>query len=1085
MMNRNKIKNLFWIGSIILMLLLVGVVLNSLIERNPILGEFTSKYTPVQTFSSFNKNIAPILDKHCSVCHGVDEIKYQNIKNSSQNFNLLRWQVGVSGSIETTQQSRLLYDDLLQNSTNIKKNNLVEYDTYPIESHLLRAGLAKKYSGSTHHEIFSSPQDKDFLALEQWIKNIHANKSKVKKQISESEIFFSEKVVPILIRKNCFGCHGPTAFNDLSLDPGIPMLKDRFTREIHQYNRKAMLAGNTRMVHLSGDIEQSKQLLKNIPVEQGGIVHLGGNNFFEKNDPDYEVLIQWLELEKEEVQEKIGVNLGQMNGIIYVQRSEATPQRFFEDDTFHPGADIFWSKGGEIINLTTSLHPDGPVDIRAPDVSYDAKKILFSMRKNKNEAFNIWELELENGTARQITFSENQEVHFKDPLYIPNPEDGNETDLESVCLTFVSNISGEYCQSSPNTILGEAEEGSAYRIIDRQRKEKIGTFNDHRITIVKGTNKGEVRKIVSYTPGNIKVNKPFSKPCNSSTHYEIEIKARMASKYDAYRMHYAEKGFEKKIFQETLSRMTYSVSQIRRPTLRSNGEIMFTALRTGRQEGREFFNAALFRTHVDGSNIHTHNGNRSGIPIFADNREMPNGLEVRIGRDANSYWGGMLILSDHQFGPSIENNNPTDNLDHPYLNGIPENSKVRFVPGWISLDSLVGYGGISHGGSYRDPYPLPDGSLLVSYAKGSIDLHDPNANPDFDIIRLIPNPAFQSTDGFKFGNAKREVIVSGAGSQLWPRPVATRLKEPVLKKLKTDPNLYGEPLMRNGFIQYADSTAASLQVSDLVLLEAFFKQITPVGEKQMASSEVKFARIIGAQPQYKGDSGAPKRFIIAEVPIAEDGSFYVQIPSKISFDIQSLNSYKMAISSPNRWLYTLPGEKHSLSTPRKLFAQNCAGCHGGLTGFKEDVLRRPDAISGATKTLSIWNEKEQKSHFPYNYSDNTELLPQFISYEKNIESIVQKKCVSCHYNGNKTSNIDLSKGNGYNSLIRFVEYKEALAIKSDLIEKILGQEFLAPQKNKEQLTHPSENPLSEDEILTFIRWIDLGVLQFEGDNNNE
>jgi hypothetical protein len=1079
MNKKRNLKKLLLTSSIALLLLLVGASFNVMMERISMMGFFTSEYISKPTFPSFYKNVLPVLDKQCSVCHGVDEEKYRNIKNSSQSSGLLRWQVGASGSIETIEQGRLLYDDLLQNSTEQIIGSMVDYDTNPIESKLLRTGLAKRYSGSSHHEIFNSPQDKDFLVLEQWVKDIHTDKTRVKVGRSEGEIFFSENVIPVLIRKNCFGCHGPMAFNDLRLDPGIPMLEGRFTEEMYQHNRKVMLGEGIRMVNLSGDVEQSKQLLKNIPVDQGGIVHLGGNNFFQKNDPDYNTLLQWLELEKEEVQQKTGMGLGKMNGIIYVQRPVATPERFFEDDGFHPGSDIFWSKEGTAINLTSSLHPEAPADIRAPDVSYDAKKIVFSMRKNQKEAFNIWELELETGLARQITFSSNAETHFKDPLYIPNPEDKERANLECVSLSFISNLLGEYGQTSPNAILGEAEGGSLNSIVDDQRTEKTGTFNSHTITIVRGTNMGEVRKIISSAPGIIKVNKPFSKPCNSSTHYEIRTKARMAPKYDLYRLHLAEKGNEKKEFEENLNRMTYTVDQIRRPTMRSDGEIIFTALRTGRQEGREFYNGALFRTHIDGSNMHTHNGNRSGIPILSDDREMPNGLEVRIGRDANSYWGGMLILSDHQFGPTIENNSPLDNLDHPYQNGIPENSKVRFVPGWISMDSLVRYGGVSTGGAYRDPYPLPDGSLLVSYAKGPIDLHDPNADPNFDIIKLSPNPSFQSTDGFNFGNAKREVIISEAGSQLWPKPVAPRLKEPILKILKTDPDVFGKPEKRNGFTQYPESVAATLHVSDLVVLEAFFEQVTPVGKKNIASSEVKYARIIGAQPQYKGDSGAVKRFMIAEVPLEKDGSFYVRIPSKISFDIQSLNAQKMAIRSPNRWLYCQPGEKHSLSTPRNLFTQSCAGCHGGLSGSKEDVLRRPDAISGASRTLSSWNDDQQKGLLPFNYSATSEVSKQFITYEKDIEPIIDKKCISCHDKGSMSTRVDLSRGKGFGTLRKFVEHKEALAIKSDLMEILLGREFMATQINRDNVPHPTSNPLNENEILTFIRWIDLGAIQFE------
>ena len=550
-------------------------------------------------------------------------------------------------------------------------------------------------------------------------------------------------------------------------------------------------------------------------------------------------------------------------------------------------------------------------------------------------------------------------------------------------------------------------------------------------------------------------------------------------KYDLYRMNLAEHGEEKMVFQETLNRMTYSVDQIRRPTMRSNGEIIFTALRTGYQEGRVYYNGALFRTHVDGSNMHTHNGNRSAIPILSDDRELPNGHEIRIGRDANSYWGGMLILSDHQFGPTIENDNPMDNMDHPLQNEVIEHSRVRFVPGWVSMDPNVSYGGISPGGAYRDPYPLPDGSVLVSYAKGPIDLSDPNIDPDFDIVKLSPDPSFHSSDGFSFGNAKRSVVVTGKGSQLWPRPVAARLKEPVFKTLKNDKDLFGSPIFRNGFTQFADTVEASLQVSDLVLLDAFFEQVTPVGKKNLAASDVKFARIIGAKPLRKGDTGPVKRFLIAEVPIEEDGSFYVKIPAKTSFDIQSLNAQKMALRSPNRWLYCQPGEMHTLSTPRRLFTQNCAGCHGSLTGKKEDVIRRPDGITGASRTKSLWNHIEQKSILPSNYSLVINKASRMYSYINNIRPIIENKCISCHDAKNETTQIDLSKGNGFNTLLRYIENREALAIKSELIEILTGQEYLAPKKNADDVPHPADNPLSEEEILTFIRWIDLGALHSE------
>jgi len=216
---------------------------------------------------------------------------------------------------------------------------------------------------------------------------------------------------------------------------------------------------------------------------------------------------------------------------------------------------------------------------------------------------------------------------------------------------------------------------------------------------------------------------------------------------------------------------------------------------------------------------------------------------------------------------------------------------------------------------------------------------------------------------------------------------------------------------------------------------------------------VKFARVIGAQPQHKGDSGQLKRFIIAEVPIEEDGSFYVKVPSKTSFDIQALNQHRMAISSPNRWLYCQPGEKHSLSTPKHLFAQSCAGCHGSLTGIKEDVLRRPDGISGASRTLSYWNEEDQQFLLPKDNAITNESGIQFISYEKDIAPIVQRKCVSCHKDGE----LNLSLDKGYGSLIKYIEHREGRAVKSSLIEQLMGKEFPSVHNLGQDLPHPSEN----------------------------
>ena len=770
----------------------IAVVFVARIVSTP--GPARSSEPDASAAALFEHAVVPVLDHRCGNCHGLEQEAYERIAASSSDEFLLRWPVDPSGRIT----SHLVYSLLTANITTAR---------WPIDlaapaeaSPFIRAPLSAPLSNSphAHPEVFSSVADPDYRTLVEWIDRERSEHPATVATLDDPAArFFAAEVMPVLSRKTCLGanCHGPFAFNDLRFDPGIPVLPERYTPAIVEHNRQAMLGVVARLVHLTGDLEQSKQLLKNIPVREGGIVHKGGNDFFRRDGPDYRVLLAWLKLEAEQLADRSEAPLGEERGLIFVRRPRDTPERFFESDSFMPGAQLVWRHDGRDQLLSEGLANSGAIDIRAPDVSYDARRVAFALRRGADEPFNLWEIDLDTAVARQLTFSTDARLHFMEPLYVPDPDDEEGLDVSRACLVMTSNHQGEWARSSPEAILGEAEGGSRREIRDDQLTERAGTLTGRSLTIVRGTNTGATRRIVAHTPGRLAVDRPFRKPCDSSTHYAIEATPRMAPRYDGFRMRLAEAGRERETFAETLARMTFTVDQVRRPTLRSDGSPMFTFLRAGWQNDRPFFNGALFRLHVDGSDFHPHHGNRSGVPIHSDDRELPNGLEVRIGRDADSYWGGMLMLSDHQFGVTIEADNPLDDLDHPLATGAVQTSAHRFVPGWISLDPGAAFKGVSKAGAYRDPYPLPDGSILVSHAAGPVDLADPEAAPNFDILRLVPNPAFQSDDGFAVGNYRREVVVSGPTAELWPRPVVVRPKPPVHKKLKTDPTLLG-PLQR-------------------------------------------------------------------------------------------------------------------------------------------------------------------------------------------------------------------------------------------------------------------------------------------------
>lgn len=1048
----------------------------------------------------FDTQVVAVLDRHCSSCHGVPLDAYRTLESGADSRALLRWPVDGDGRISTDELRSEAYERCSTRGSGPTDLVPIDRESPALGSRLLIAPLSETYAGtsSIHPPNFASPEDPDFVTLRRWVEaEISADSTPSSGLTTAAERFFADEVTLILARKTCFGanCHGSLAFNDLKLHSGVPALEGRFTAAMHRQNRLAMLgqsAGQIRMVHLAGDVEQSRQILKNIPISQGGVLHKGGNEFFEKGDPDYAVLVRWLELEAVEARRRADAPLGEQRGIVFVRRPRDTPQRYFEDGTFSPGSDLFWRHGAREVNLTAALHPGGPADIRAPDVSYDARRVVLAMRRGESEPFNIWELELETRVARQLTFSADPQVHFQDPQYVPDPDDASGVRLDAVSLVMVSNASGEWATSAPEGILGEAEGGDRLRITDVQLTERPGTYDGREVRIVRGTNRGQSRRIEQQASGEIIVDRPFDEPCDTTTHYVIDVEPRVAPSYDLYRMQMAPAGQERRTFEETLSRCTFGLGQIRRPSMRSSGEIMFTTLRTGWQSDRPFYNAAVFRTFHNGANYHTHYGNRSVVPILSDNRELPNGLEVRVGRSADSYWGGALLVADHQLGPAIDPANPSDDLDHPFASGAPEHSLHKFFRGWVSLDESATTRGVSRGGAYRDPCPLPDGSILVAHAPGPLDLADPEAAPDFDIVRLIPDPSLQSADGLSGGSLRREVqVADDRTSELWPRPVVVRPKERLKKKPKWATDVFGEPDPELGDAGYPAATPAQLMVFDMVLLDAFFEQNLPAGERHLRSEsctvcleqhdvddQVRYARVIGAQPLDTARSEPPRRYVIAEVPLEEDGSFHVMVPSCVPFDLQSLNAERMALASPNRWLYAQPGEKHTLSIPRALYAQTCNGCHGMLSGERTNSFGRPDAITSASKTLAIWDDEKHENRPPSNYdvAGRRYLTAPFsVGFEQDIRPILERRCAVCHDGTKAGADLDLTGEGAFERLRGLVDHRQAMAIKSPLVETLLGRELSAPQVLARREPHPEAAPLSSEEVRQIIRWIDLGA----------
>lgn len=920
---------------------------------------------PAPDTAGLPERVVGVLDRRCASCHG------RVPGHDAAPARFLSWPVDPSGRIppggwaETA--ARLLG---------------CMGGAGDLDTRLVRAPLGARLGGVSHPEVFDRLDDPDLATLRDFAR---AGAREPDEAPGPAGRIFAEEVVPVLVRRGCFGsnCHGTMAANELKLDPGIPAFPARFTPAIHAANRKAALGIRQAMFDPAGDPRRARLLVKTLPLEEGGVLHKGGNALLSVADPDYQTLLRWLRAEAAEGRADAG-GAAAAGGLVFVRRPRSTPQRLFEDTGFLPGGDLVWREDGREVNLTAGLHPAGPADVRAPAVSLDGRRVAVALRPGPDAPFDLWELELPGGRARRLTFSPGPGIHFLDPLYVPSLA---HPDREALVL--VSNRDGGDCETGPAALVGEAEAGGLDHLVDHQRTEAPGRFTGARIRFLAGAAAGAERTVEAHAEGRLGFDRPLPVAVDSTTRYALDVPPRRGPCFAAYRLEAAEPGREREAF-EAMSRMTWMPTQIRRPTLLSSGEVAFTSLRTGIQAGIPYFHGALWRTRLDGSAFHPHGANRNAFPVVSDSVELVDGLEARIGRSPDSWWGGVLLLADHALGIAIEPDSPFDRWDHP-LDGIDlfygnadhpfdpvpnPSSGPRYIAPWIPLDPEARPAGRTPR-AWRDPAASPDGGILVAVTKGPVDLDDPGAAPDFDIVRVTPDPAWQAARGFRrepprpeselgalrspvlaplaeqgyrVGRLRIEPVVAGPESELWPRPVVRRRRRAdPLAPVRVDPEIDG---------LVAPEGRGLLHVLDFAVIEALFEDTAPRGVRHLRSGTcpgcgIEHAPVAGVRViAGPGPGGAPPG-VLGEVPLHPDGSVAALLPARTPLRVQALDRAGLAISELPQWLYLQPGEKRELSIDRRIYPQACGSCHGALTGRPEDVLARVDAVTRASRTLAV------------------------------------------------------------------------------------------------------------------------------------
>ncbi|RMH43175.1 MAG: hypothetical protein D6689_05930 [Deltaproteobacteria bacterium] len=337
--------------------------------------------------SMFATEIAPIFEQDCgtNACHAAEGDRYDELDPSWFVFP-----VDEDGRITGSERLEKAYARAVEKLS----------AAGPEFSPLVRKPLDEALGGQAHRggSQYRTMSDERLQKLMHWAR-VAAPLEDV--PLSPLAQRYRDEIEPILAEKRCMlsSCHGASASNLLIFDPGV----------VGRFDNAASLANYKKVItHLNletPDPMMSRLVRKTIPLDQGGIFHRGGNDFFNPAARD-EKLQKILDFVTD-ARTAVGADgTGVVTGIVFAS-TDPTPRRWFDLSVWQPGGDIYLlsppEPGGQLTNLTAAHHT-GPADIRDPAVSYDGTRIAFAMRRSEEDCLNLYVMNLDGSNLQQLTF---------------------------------------------------------------------------------------------------------------------------------------------------------------------------------------------------------------------------------------------------------------------------------------------------------------------------------------------------------------------------------------------------------------------------------------------------------------------------------------------------------------------------------------------------------------------------------------------------------------------------------------------------------------------------------------------------------
>ena len=398
---------------------------------------------------------------------------------------------------------------------------------------------------------------------------------------------------------------------------------------------------------------------------------------------------------------------------------------------------------------------------------------------------------------------------------------------------------------------------------------------------------------------------------------------------------------------ERVRQLTFLLNQELSPSFMRDGRVMMTT----EKRQPDFYQLAGRRMNLDGGDYHPLFGQRSSIGFnqFTDVVELADkNLAAIFSERGAAHGAGTLAIINRSLGIDQLSADPAD---YPHDPGAIDFPNFKYYQRSVRILDDAATGKLSGTqGAYRNPSPLPDGNLIVSYAPNVVALDSFSGN--FDVVIV------DATTG------ARTPLIEGPHDELWPVAVyarssigqfrsrldeangATQIIDDAEARTVSDVTFLDVNLLTSLLFQNTRTGRPTTAAGSGRVLQGVWESLPPVGARSFADADPQFLTSDDFGQVYvrRRPLGAPFVF--------EDGSAAIRIRGGIPITLEVLAQLAGDRAATPHFqreeMQFYPGEVARQGFRRELFNGLCGGCHGSVSGLENEVAVNPDILTQAS-----------------------------------------------------------------------------------------------------------------------------------------